>query len=123
MPNQHRILVADDNDDSAAAMAMMLKLLGNEVRTANDGLEAIEIAEGFRPELILLDIGMPGRNGYDVCRHIRLQSWGSQVIIAALTGWGQDEDKRRSQEAGFNHHLVKPVDPGDLEKLLEDLRK
>ncbi len=123
MPIQHRILVADDNDDSAAAMAMMLKLLGNEVRTANDGLEAIEIAEAFRPELILLDIGMPGKNGYDVCRHLREQSWGSQVVIAALTGWGQDEDKRRSQEAGFDHHLVKPVDPNDLEKLLKDLRQ
>jgi PAS domain S-box-containing protein len=122
MANQHRILVADDNEDSATAMAVMLKLLGNEVRTANDGLEALQVAEEFRPELILLDIGMPGKNGYDVCRHIRQQPWGSQVIISALTGWGQDEDKRRSQEAGFDHHLVKPVDPNDLEKLLEELQ-
>lgn len=123
MPNHHRILVADDNEDSAAAMAIILKLLGSEVRTANDGLEAIEIAENFRPEIILLDIGMPGKNGYDVCHYLRQQSWGGKVIIAVLTGWGQDEDKRRSEEAGFNHHLVKPVDPNDLEKLLEDLRK
>lgn len=121
MPNQHRILVADDNEDSASAMTIILKLLGNEVRTAHDGLEAVKIAEEFRPELILLDIGMPEMNGFDVCRHIRQQPWAGNVIIAALTGWGQDEDKRLSLEAGFNHHLVKPVDPYALETLLKDL--
>ncbi|HMV83162.1 MAG TPA: PAS domain S-box protein [Blastocatellia bacterium] len=122
-PNRRRILVADDNEDATAALSIMLQLLGNEVRVANDGLRAIEIAEEFRPEMILLDIGMPGKNGYDVCRHIRQQPWGRSVLIAALTGWGQDEDKRRSQEAGFDHHLVKPIDPGELDKLLKELRK
>lgn len=120
-PASRRILVADDNEDSAGAMAMMLKLLGNEVRTATDGLEAIQLAESFRPELILLDIGMPEMNGYDACRYIRKLPWGDDVVIAALTGWGQEEDKRRSEEAGFDHHLVKPIGPDELEKLLETL--
>ncbi|HEX9000903.1 MAG TPA: ATP-binding protein, partial [Blastocatellia bacterium] len=118
-PNgRRRILVADDNEDSASAMAMMLKLMGYEVRLASDGPEAIQRAEAFRPALILLDIGMPGMNGYDACRHIRQQPGGEEIVIAALTGWGQEEDKRRSRDAGFNYHLVKPVAPADLEKLL-----
>lgn len=119
---QRRIVVADDNEDSAFTMAMMLKLMGNEVRTASDGVEAIEVAEAFRPELILLDIGMPRLNGYDACRRIREQSWGKDVVMIALTGWGQDEDKRQSREAGFDHHLVKPVEPEALEKLLAALQ-
>lgn len=118
-PNgRRRILVADDNEDSASAMAMMLKLMGYEVSTASDGPEAIQRAEAFRPALILLDIGMPGMNGYDACRHIRQQPGGEEIVIAGLTGWGQEEDKRRSRDAGFNYHLVKPVAPADLEKLL-----
>jgi PAS domain S-box-containing protein len=115
---RRRILVADDNEDSAASMAMMLEILGNEVRRASDGLEAIEMAESFRPELMLLDIGMPELNGYDACRRIRQQSWGSAMVIAAMTGWGQEEDKRLSREAGFDHHLVKPVELESIEKLL-----
>ncbi len=118
---ERRIVVADDNEDSAFTMAMMLKLMGNDVRTAHDGFEAIEVAEAFRPELILLDIGMPGLNGYDACRRIREQAWGKGVVMVALTGWGQDEDKRRSREAGFDHHLVKPIEPEALEKLLAAL--
>lgn len=113
-----RILVVDDNVDSASSLAMMLKAMGNDVRTANDGVEAVETAEAFGPDLVLLDIGMPRMNGFEACRRIREQAWGNRVTIVALTGWGQEEDKRRSQEAGFDDHLVKPVDPAALERLL-----
>ena len=97
---------------------MLLRLMGNEVRTAHDGLEAVEVAETFRPDVVLLDIGLPELNGYEVARRIREQPWGRDVVLVALTGWGQEEDRRRSQEAGFDHHLVKPVDLAALEKLL-----
>jgi PAS domain S-box-containing protein len=118
----YRILIADDNVDSALSMAMMLSIMGHEVRTAHDGLEAVEIASAFQPDLILLDIGMPKLNGYDACRRIREQPWSKNALLAALTGWGQEEDKRRSQEAGFDRHLVKPVEPGALEKLLVEIK-
>ncbi|HUG67731.1 MAG TPA: ATP-binding protein [Pirellulaceae bacterium] len=113
-----RILVVDDNKDSADTLGMLLRLKGNEIRTANDGLEAVRVAETFHPELVLLDIGLPKLNGYDVARHIRQQPWGRDMILVALTGWGQDEDRRRSQEAGFNFHVVKPVELSALESLL-----
>ncbi len=113
-----RILVTDDNLDSAESLGMFLDLLGHEVSTANDGLQALELAERFRPEVILLDIGMPKLNGYEACRRIRETPWGKNAVLIAMTGWGQAEDKRRSLEAGFDHHLVKPVDPGALVKLL-----
>ncbi|MBI3650513.1 MAG: PAS domain S-box protein [Acidobacteria bacterium] len=118
---RRRILVADDNVDSADSMAILLGIMGNEVRTANDGLAAVKETMGFRPDVILLDIGMPEMNGYDACRRIRELPEGKEVVIIALTGWGQDEDRRQSQEAGFTHHLVKPVDLGALEKLLDKL--
>jgi signal transduction histidine kinase len=114
-----RILVVDDNKDSADSLGMLLRLKGNEIRTAHDGLEAIQIAEMFHPELVLLDIGLPEMNGYDVARRIRQQPWGRDMMLVALTGWGQDEDRRRSQEAGFNFHVVKPVELAVLEKLLD----
>ena len=117
-PARRRVLVADDNADAAESLAMMLEIMGNEVRTANDGVEAVETAAAFRPDLILLDIGMPRLNGYDACRRIREQPWGGGIVIIALTGWGQDEDRRLSQEAGFDRHLVKPVEPAVLEQLL-----
>lgn len=113
-----RIIVADDNHDSADTLAMMLTMMGNEVRTANDGLEAVKLAEEFRPDVVMLDIGMPMLNGYEACRHLRKQPWTKDVVFLAMTGWGQDEDRRRSQEAGFDHHIVKPVDFVVLEKLL-----
>lgn len=115
-----RILVVDDNKDSADSLAMLLRLKGNEIQTAYDGLEAVTVAETFHPELVLLDIGLPKLNGYDVARRIRQQPWGQDVILVALTGWGQDEDRRRSDEAGFNHHIVKPVELSTLESLLVD---
>jgi PAS domain S-box-containing protein len=119
---RHRILVVDDNEDSARTLAMMLNLMGNEVRIAHDGLEAVAAASAYRPDLILLDIGMPRLNGYEACRRIREQPWGKGILIAAATGWGQEEDRRRSREAGFDRHLIKPVDHDALEKLLLELR-
>jgi CheY-like chemotaxis protein len=119
-PGPQRILVADDNGDAARSLAMMLEVAGHEVRTARDGREAVEAAAAFRPELILMDIGMPNLNGYDACRRIRELPWAKNLLIVALTGWGQDDDRRRSQEAGFDSHLVKPVDPAALELLLAE---
>jgi CheY-like chemotaxis protein len=116
----YRILVVDDNEDGAMSLAMMLNILGHDTRTAHDGPAALDAAAAFRPDVILLDIGLPGLNGYEVCRRIREQG-GAQPVLIALTGWGQDEDRQRSKEAGFNFHMVKPVDPTALNKLLAGL--
>jgi CheY-like chemotaxis protein len=118
-----RVLVVDDNRDAAESLAMFLQLDGHVVHTAYDGTEAIDAAESFRPEIVLLDIGMPKLNGYDVCRRIRGQEWGRNMLIIAQTGWGQEEDKRRTREAGFDDHLVKPVDPARLTKLIAEAKK
>jgi CheY-like chemotaxis protein len=120
-PPKRRILVVDDNRDSATSLGMILSLLGNEIRTAHDGLEGVEAAAAFRPDLILLDIGLPKLNGYEACRRIREQPWGQGVVIIACTGWGQEEDVRRSNEAGFDQHMVKPLDPAQLEKVLAEI--
>jgi CheY-like chemotaxis protein len=93
-------------------------LKGNDIRTAHDGVEALKVAEEFHPDVVLLDIGLPKLNGYDVARRIRQQPWGQDALLIALTGWGNDEDRRLSQEAGFNFHTVKPVDLPALEELL-----
>jgi CheY-like chemotaxis protein len=103
-------------------MAMMLQLLGNDVRIAQDGIEAVEMAEQFRPQVVLMDIGMPRLNGYEATRRIREQPWGRGMTVIALTGWGQDGDRAKSREAGCDGHLVKPIDLPDLEKLLTDLQ-
>jgi signal transduction histidine kinase len=122
LPASHyRILVVDDNTDSAVSLGMTLKYLGHTTQTAHDGLETLAIAEDFLPDVILLDIGLPKLNGYEVCRHIRQQTWGRSMVLIALTGWGQDEDKTKSKEAGFNFHMVKPVETADLAKLLDGL--
>ena len=122
-PGDHRrILVVDDNRDGAESLAMMLTLMGNELRTAHDGLEALDVAAAFRPDLILLDIGMPRLNGYDTARRIRGQPWGKNTVLVALTGWGQEEDRQKSHDAGFDTHMVKPVDLAALEKLLANLQ-
>ncbi|HEX7082330.1 MAG TPA: response regulator [Gammaproteobacteria bacterium] len=115
---RRRILVADDNRDAAAAMAEVLAINGHEVRTAADGLEATEVAESFRPDCILLDIGMPGVDGYEACRRIRRRPWARDIAIFAVTGWGQPSDRRRTREAGFNAHLVKPVSFAAIQELL-----
>jgi CheY-like chemotaxis protein len=96
----------------------MLGILGYDIRTAYDGAEALQAAEEFRPQAALLDIGMPHTNGYDVARHIRRQPWGREMVLLAVTGWGQAKDRERTLEAGFDHHLVKPVDPKLLATLL-----
>ena len=116
-----RILVVDDNRDGADSLVMMLELSGNEVVTAYDGLEAVERAGLFLPEIILMDVGMPRLNGLDATRRIRAEEWGRNMTIIALTGWGQESDKERSREAGCDGHLVKPVSLPDLEKLLKEL--
>ena len=113
-----RILVVDDNKDSADSLAMMLRVMGNDARTAYDGQQGVDVAREFRPDVVLLDIGMPKLNGYEACRRIRQQAWSADVSIIAMTGWGQEEYRRRSQEAGFDQHMVKPVDPHDLLKIL-----
>jgi signal transduction histidine kinase/ActR/RegA family two-component response regulator len=118
---QSRILVVDDYEDSRESLALFLSMLGSEVRTAQDGLEAVEAAATFRPDVVLLDIGMPKLNGYEAARRIREQSQGDRVVLVALTGWAQDEDRQRSKEAGFDFHLVKPVDPAALKRLLAEL--
>jgi CheY-like chemotaxis protein len=115
---RRRILVVDDNLDSAESMAMMLTLSGHEVATAHDGMEAVKLAAEFQPEVAFLDLGMPRLDGYEAARSIRQQSWGKEIVLVALTGWGQQEDKRRSREAGFDAHLVKPIDFGELEELV-----
>jgi CheY-like chemotaxis protein len=116
-----RILIVDDNQDSADSLAMLLKIKGYEVGTAYDGEQAVEAAGTLRPNVVLLDIGMPKLNGYDACWRIRQQPWGQGMFLIALTGWGQEEDRRRTEEAGFNQHMVKPVDPAALMTLLAGL--
>jgi PAS domain S-box-containing protein len=118
---RRRILVVDDNRDSANSMAMMLMLMGNEVRTAHDGIEAIETAREFHPKAILMDLGMPKLNGYKATQRIREQPWGRDMIIIAMTGWGQEADRAQSHEAGCDSHLVKPVNLSELESLLTEL--
>lgn len=118
---QCRVLVVDDNRDSAASLSLLLGLMGHEVRTAHDGLEAIEVAEAFQPDVILLDIGLPKLNGFDACRRIRATPAGKDMMLIAMTGWGQEEDRQRSRASGFDLHLVKPLDPQALGKLLAEL--
>jgi signal transduction histidine kinase/ActR/RegA family two-component response regulator len=115
-----RILVVDDNADSAESLAMLLKLTGNETHTAYDGLQAVKAAATLRPDVVLLDIGLPKLDGYEAARKIREQPWSKGLVLVALTGWGQDEDRQKSREAGFNAHLVKPVDHAALMKVLAD---
>jgi CheY-like chemotaxis protein len=117
-----RILVVDDNHDSALSLAMMLSIMGHDTRTAHDGESAVATAENFLPDVVLLDIGLPKLNGYEVAQRIRESAWGASMFLIAVTGWGQDEDRQRSSEVGLNVHMVKPVEPAALEKLLADLR-
>jgi signal transduction histidine kinase len=109
-----RILVADDNNDAVEALALQLQLAGHEVRTANDGVEALEVAEAFAPQVVLLDLGMPRMDGYETAREIRKKWWGKSATLVALTGWGQQQDRQRTSSAGFDVHLVKPVTEFDL---------
>lgn len=121
-PATYRILVVDDNHDAARLLSMTLRLLGNEVHTAYSGREAIDVAARVRPHVVVMDIGMPEMSGYDAARRMRSEPWGKDAILIALTGWGQTEDKQRSAEAGFDHHLVKPLEPATLRRVLESGR-
>jgi PAS domain S-box-containing protein len=118
VPVGRRILVADDNKDAADSLAMLLELEGNEVRVAYNGRAALALAQAFRPDTALLDIGMPELSGYEVAEALRREPWGADICLIALTGWGQDRDRQRANDAGFNHHVTKPVDPGMLEALM-----
>jgi PAS domain S-box-containing protein len=113
-----RILVVDDNKDAALSLAGLLQLSGAEVHTAHDGEQALGLAAQMEFDVVILDIGLPEKNGYEVAREIRTLPWGPEAVLLALTGWGQAEDRALSKEAGFDHHLVKPVIPGDLLKIL-----
>jgi PAS domain S-box-containing protein len=117
-----RVLLVDDNADSADGLGILLELQGHEVRVAYDGPTALENARQFRPHVALLDIGMPSMDGYELARRLRATPETKDVLLVAMTGWGQDEDHRKSREAGFAHHLVKPFEPAALEKLLADLK-
>jgi PAS domain S-box-containing protein len=109
-----RVLVVDDNRDAAESLVLLLGLDGHDSRCVHDGLEALAVADDYRPDVVILDIGMPGLNGYETARQLRRQDWGRHIRLIALTGWGRADDKRRADEAGFDYHLVKPVDPNAL---------
>jgi|RhiMethySRZTD1v2_1073278.scaffolds.fasta_scaffold01689_11 signal transduction histidine kinase/ActR/RegA family two-component response regulator len=113
-----RVLVVDDNADNAELLRILLEEQGHETFTAHDGVEGLAAAERLRPDVVLMDLGLPRIDGFDACRRIREQPWGKRMLVIAITGWGQDADRRRSQEAGFDHHLVKPVDAGALSALM-----
>ncbi len=118
-----RILIVDDNRDAANSLSEMLRMMGNDTRMAYDGQHGVDLAGEYRPDVILFDIGLPKLNGYEACRLIRKQPQGNGVVMIAVTGWGQDEDRRRSHEAGFDHHMVKPVDPQALMRMIAVLKR
>lgn len=113
-----RVLIVDDHIDGAESLASLLRLLGHDVRTAASGYEALTVAEQFRPTIVFLDIGMPGMNGFETCRKMREREWAQDATIYALTAWDQDQDFKDSEQAGFDAHLVKPLNPAVLPRLL-----
>ena len=115
-----RILIADDNRDAADTMGMLLELGGHEAIIAHSGNQALQLGREHRPDVVILDIGMPDLNGYDVARTARNEEWGKSAYLIALTGWGQAEDKERARLAGFDRHLTKPVDPDLVEEILKE---
>jgi CheY-like chemotaxis protein len=117
-----RILVVDDNVDSAESLAMLLSLSNHVTRVAHSGLEALKTVDDFSPDVVFLDIGMPGMNGYEVARELRKREELRETVLIALTGWGRDDDVKSSQDAGFNEHLMKPVDFDAIEALLSRLK-
>jgi CheY-like chemotaxis protein len=118
---KRQILVVDDNCDAAESLAAVLEFMGNKTRWTHDGSEALRVAAESTPEVMLIDIGMPGMNGYELARAVRSKPWGTEVVLIALTGWGQDDDRRQAREAGFDAHILKPADPTELERLLQSL--
>jgi CheY-like chemotaxis protein len=122
MNTPKRVLVVDDNKDAAESMSMLLELWGHEVRRAYDGPSALASARRWQPEAVFLDIGLPGMDGYEVAERLRELPKGEDTVLIAITGYGQEDDRRRSQRAGIDHHLVKPVAPEGLRSLLESVR-
>ena len=120
---KYRILIADDLRDNADSLALLLQAMGNEVAVAYGGAEAVRMVESFAPHLVFLDLGMPEVDGYEACRRIRAHAWGRDVVVIALTGWGEKNYRRRTNDAGFDHHIVKPLDAATLEGLLETLSR
>ncbi len=118
--SKRKVLVVDDNRAAADMLGIVVKMLGNDVRIASDGEEGVKMAAEFLPDVVLMDLGMPKMNGYEAAHYIRQQAWGQKVKLIALTGWGKNEDKQRTKEAGFDHHLVKPAEPAELQRLLEE---
>jgi CheY-like chemotaxis protein len=116
---RRRIVIADDNEDSAQSFAMLLSFSGHEVRIAHDGVEALDTVRAFRPDIVFLDIGMPRLSGYEVAEAVRAEPWGGEVKLIAVTGWGHPDDKLRAQSAGFDRHLLKPIDPAEVDRLLD----
>jgi CheY-like chemotaxis protein len=117
-----RVLVVDDNVDAVDSMSLLLRVVGQDVACAHDGYEALDQFDRYRPHMVVLDIGLPGLNGYEVARRVRTLPGGDSVVLVALTGWGQDDDRRRTVEAGFDHHLVKPVEFDALKRLIAEQR-
>jgi DNA-binding response OmpR family regulator len=115
-PSSRRILIVDDNRDAAETLGILLRLSGHEVHLAYTGAGALEVASRIRPEIGVLDIGIPDLSGYELAQRIRREAWGQRMTLIALTGWSQEDDKRRALAAGFDHHCTKPVDPADLER-------
>ena len=116
-----RVLVVDDNRDNVESISMLVQLLGHEVAVAHDGLQAVEVAERFGPDLVLLDIGLPDLDGFEVAERLRAGRGGDAMYLVAITGWAREEERRRSKEAGFDEHLTKPVDPDRLEALIASM--
>jgi CheY-like chemotaxis protein len=113
-----KVLVVDDNVDSVDSLAMLLRMMGHEVETEGDGASGLERANAFQPHVAILDIGLPKVNGYELAKQIRQQPWSKNLVLVALTGWGQEQHRRRSEESGFNHHLTKPVEFDVLQDIL-----
>jgi CheY-like chemotaxis protein len=118
---RRRVLIVEDNPDSAASLCILLELMGHEVRVAYTGPEAVAVASEWPPEITISDIGLPGFDGFEVARRLR-GKFGNRPLLVALTGYGRDEDRRRSHEAGFDHHLVKPADPDEIQRMLATAR-
>jgi len=120
MSKAKRVLLVDDNIDAAESLAQLLSLSGHDARTAGDGGQALRLAQDFHPDVVFCDLGLPGMNGYEVAKELRLLPFGREIVLAALTGYGQPSDREKSAEAGFDAHLVKPVDPSVIESFLDD---
>jgi CheY-like chemotaxis protein len=116
---RRKVLVVDDNKAAADTLAMAVEMMGHEVRVASNGQEGVELASRFLPAVVLMDLGMPVMDGWEAARQIRGREWGKNIVLIALTGWGQEEDRRKTKEAGFDHHLVKPASPATIRELLD----